>query len=231
MEQSYPAHSRSLGRPQRVGRKTGPKPTFTRADVIFAALDIGIGKFTLSEVAGKIGVATSAVYRLFDSRDDLVRACLEHCAKSVDWDVSPSMKWQAALKQLADRIWNVCEAYPGLDILLFTLPGAYMPVKKFINRFITLLMREGFTKQQALLAFDFISDTVISAHIGITAMNTPDASGVSGLERTNQQLEETDYYRPDETYMSRGFLDEKLDLIIEGLARRLEDTAANTPDD
>ena len=226
MDLSNSAYSRSsrrdIRRPARVGRKTGPKPTFTRADVIHAALEIGIGRFTLAEVAGKIGVATSAVYRLFDSRDDLVQACLEYCAKNMDWDISPSMKWDEALKQLADRVWNVCETYPGLDILLFTLPGAFLPVQKFINRFIEQLMRDGFTKQQALLAFDFIGDTVISTHIGVAAMQTPDAEGVSALERTNQQLADGDFYRPDDTYMSRGFLDQKINLLLEGLARRLE---------
>ena len=55
----------------RLGRKTGPKPKFTSEDAVMAALRLGIDRFTIAGVATQLGVATSAVYRLFDSRDAL----------------------------------------------------------------------------------------------------------------------------------------------------------------
>ena len=58
----------------RLGRKTGPKPKFTSEDAVMAALHLGIDRFTIAGVATQLGVATSAVYRLFDSRDALVHA-------------------------------------------------------------------------------------------------------------------------------------------------------------
>jgi len=62
----------------RLGRKTGPKPKFTSEDAVMAALHLGIDRFPIAGVATQLGVATSAVYRLFDSRDALVLEPGEH---------------------------------------------------------------------------------------------------------------------------------------------------------
>lgn len=214
--------SPALGGPRspRPRKKTGPKPTFTREDVIHAALNLGVAEFTLADVAKQVGVATSAVYRLFDSRDDLVHACMAHCTKTMDWDFPSSTPWDHALRQWAGRIWNVCDEYPGLDVLLFTVPGVFVHVRHSINRLIKLLMKQGFSKDDALLAFDFVGDTVISAHIGVSAITTPDREGITALERTSSMIEESDFYRPEVTYLNKAFLEQKIDLILEGIGRR-----------
>ena len=49
--------------PARLGRPTGPRPGFSRDDVVDAALELGIADFTLTAVAKRMGVAVSGLYR------------------------------------------------------------------------------------------------------------------------------------------------------------------------
>ena len=39
----------------RLGRPTGPKPGFTRAEVVAAALALGVADFTLAGVGARLG--------------------------------------------------------------------------------------------------------------------------------------------------------------------------------
>lgn len=55
-----------------LGRKTGPKPKFSAADVIDAVLEIGLDRFTMAQVAKKVGVGAPSLYRIYESREDLV---------------------------------------------------------------------------------------------------------------------------------------------------------------
>ena len=45
----------------RLGRPTGPKPGFTRAEVVAAALALGVADFTLAGVGARLGVATETI--------------------------------------------------------------------------------------------------------------------------------------------------------------------------
>ena len=74
----------AMTRPARLGRPTGPRPGFSRDDVVDAALEIGIAEFTLTAVAKHLGVAVSGLYRTISSREDLLAACLERIAAEVD---------------------------------------------------------------------------------------------------------------------------------------------------
>lgn len=205
---------------RRIGRKTGPKPSFTVDDVVDAALEIGIARFTLAQVANRIGVSTSAVYRLFDSRDDLVHACLARGAASMEWPNGSPDSWQEVLREWAETSWEACERYPGLDEVLFTFPGAFRHVQGVARSLIKSLCGFGFTEPQALFALDFIGDTVISTHLSISTLRNPGEDGRTGFEQMVALEQEDDVFKPQESWIGRGFLDAKLDFIIAGLEER-----------
>ncbi|MCK7662497.1 TetR/AcrR family transcriptional regulator [Corynebacterium sp. CCM 9185] len=205
---------------RRVGRKTGPKPSFSVEDVVDAALEIGIARFTLAEVAKQIGVSTSAVYRVFDSRDDLVDACLARGAASVEWPDAAAGSWQELLRQWAETTWMVCERYQGLDQVLFTFPGAFRHIQGIARTLVDALHEFGFTESQALFALDFIGDTVISTHISISTMRGTGEDGRTGFEKLVEVAQKDDAFKPQESWIGRGFLDSKLDFIIAGLEGR-----------
>ncbi len=206
---------------QQVGRKTGPKPKFHAADVIAAAIELGIDQFTLSGVATKLGIATSAVYRLFDGRDALVDACLAYAARSMFITDFPVASWQEILRDWGKRTWEVCEQFPGLDITLFKFPAAHTHIDAQIRTMVELLMNQGFSKDQALFAIDFVGDSVVASHIGVTAMRAVDDSGKRGLDKAKDRVGADPTFVPDESWTSNSPAYEKVEFIIRGLEQEL----------
>ena len=106
---------------------------FTRDDVVMAALEIGVDRFTMGKVARLLGVSAVDLGRSVSSRDDLLVACLERV--SADITLPPAgLSWQKYLRQLADSLWDVLDANPGLDHILIDLAWAYVPFMSVAKR-------------------------------------------------------------------------------------------------
>ena len=183
----------------RLGRKTGPKPKFTSEDAVMAALRLGIDRFTIAGVATQLGVATSAVYRLFDNRDALVHACLA-----------------------AEEVWACCEKYPGLDITIFQFPSAFTHIEDYLRNIVGQLVKTGLGQEQAAFAFDFIGDTTIACHIGVAALRQVGDDGRTGIEVVRDRTSDTSIYIPEPGWTDRGTLDRKVEFIIRGMEREVE---------
>lgn len=218
----------SSTRIRRVGRKTGPKPRFTKADVINVAVELGLDQFTLGAVAAKLGIATSAMYRLFDSRDALVDACLEQAAADLGRQLpTGEVPWADLLRAWAETMWDVCEKYPGLSITLFQYPQAFSHIQSYMQSSLEVFISQGFTEAEALFAWDFVGDTVVATHIGITAMHES-REDVSVLEDLIDTLNTGSVFGKQHNCGYRGFLDAKLDFIIEGIKLRFEQRPQKT---
>ncbi|WP_162872720.1 TetR/AcrR family transcriptional regulator [Austwickia chelonae] len=208
---------------RRLGRKTGPKPSFTRDEVVTAALDIGIAEFTLARVAEQVGVGTSALYRLFPSREDLVHACLHRAAHTLSWP-DPNLSWPDQLRSYADGVWRFCEAHPGIALVLLTTPGQHSHIQKNLHTCLRQLEDAGLSRERSEFALDFIGDTVIATHIAVTMMRRCDQEGRTGLDAARARLAEESartglptIIQPDESWASRGDLDRKVEFVIAGL--------------
>ncbi len=199
------------------GRKPGRKPTFSRQDAISAAFSEGIGSFTLAGVAKRLGVAPPAIYRLFPSRDDLVDACLDYAVATIKLP-QKSDPWQKVLRLWADECWRLCETYPGLSHLVFSVPTALVRAESVISEYVNVLMRHGKSPRQGMFAMDFIGDTVFASHLGVQALRDADAQGETGLEAMRRELEESEsHLEPEDSWIGRSMMDAKVRFIIDGL--------------
>ncbi|MGW4633506.1 TetR/AcrR family transcriptional regulator [Nocardia sp. NPDC004415] len=200
-----------------TGKKVGRKPAFTEQDVIRAAMDEGIDKFTLAAVADRIGVVTTAIYRLFGSRDDIVVGCLDAVAATIRRP-EPGADWRATLRLWADECWRVCEENPGLPRVVYSFAPAFTRITHILEAYAANLTAQGVTPAQAMFALDFLGDTVFACHLGVQAMRTVDQSGASGLEQVREALgENTSVLRPEDSWTDRGATDVKVDFIISAL--------------
>ncbi|WP_092533433.1 TetR/AcrR family transcriptional regulator [Actinomyces ruminicola] len=231
-----------MTRTTRQGNPTGPKPGFTRRNVVEAALEIGIDRFTLSDVAQRLGVATSALYRTISSREDLLRACLDRVAADTDFS-DLGGPWRQVARDYAERLWVLLEARPGLAGVLVSTSWAYQFFARPITQARHALTQGGLSPDDAVLALDFIADTVISVHLqtevarapasegpGISAKETgADAQGglssPSGLEAARRRFEADGRatqlpaeLAPSSAWIDRGWLDRKIEVIIRGIA-------------
>lgn len=205
-----------------AGKRTGPKPSFTRDDVVDAAVATGLDTFTLAQVAKRIGVVTSAVYRRFDSRDDLLEACLARAASTMAVPRT-GMTWQQVCRLWADECWRIGEDFPGLVRAVYSYAPAFAHVGSVAAAYARALEGHGYSRGQAEFALDFLGDTVFACRLGVESMRATDTSGLSGLEQARERADagSPDHlFRPDDSWADRGFTDVKVDFIIEGLEHR-----------
>ena len=211
----------------RLGKPTGPRPGFTRDDVVEAALGLGIAEFTLTAVAKRMGVAVSGLYRTISSREDLLAACLERIAAQIEVP-RPGKRWPDTVRAHAEAVWEMLERYPGLAGVIMGVPWAHQVFARPVSQACQALIEGGLEADEAGVVLDFVGDTVISTHAQIEVMRSPVASsgqgGPTGLEETsrfaaaagNPPLPEA--LTPNESWLERGGLDRKIEIIIRGVA-------------
>ena len=232
----------------RLGKRTGPRPGFTRNDVVEAALELGIADFTLTAVAKRLGVAVSGPYRTISSREDLLAACLEQIAAQVDVPRSDA-NWPDAVRAHVESIWGMLEDHPGLAGVIMKVPWAHQLFTAPVAQACQNLVDGGLSPEDAGVVLDFVGDTVISTHAQIEIMRSPvnqtgfpdpvedpaepgpngrgpGPENSTGLEEASraaatrtQRLPAALF--PNESWLDRGGLDRKIEIIIRGVAAGL----------
>lgn len=199
------------------GRRVGRKPAFTAADAVAAAVAEGIDRFTLSAVAERLGVVTTALYRLFPSREELVLACLDAAGESIALP-EPGWPWRRTLRLWADECWRVCEEYPGLSRLVFSFPVAPTRIERVFNAYADNLTGQRLSLRQIMFALDLLGDTVFACHLGVESMRAVDERGRRGLDLVRDAVGGSDsFYQPEESWTGRTVMDTKVEFILTGL--------------
>jgi len=157
----------------RMGNKTGPKPGFTRKQVVDAALELGIADFTLGQVAQRLGVGPSALYRTISSRDDLLQGCLNRISARADFSGLEKGTWQDTVRAYAQKMWEFTDEYPGLARTLMTVPWAHQAFSPHIHTCIQGITDTGLDRPFAVFAVKFVGDTVVSTHMMIETVRQP----------------------------------------------------------
>ncbi|OUZ07632.1 TetR family transcriptional regulator [Aeromicrobium sp. PE09-221] len=199
------------------GRKVGRKPAFTADDVVAAAIAEGVDRFTLAAVADRLGVVTTAIYRLFPSREDLVIACLDAAGATIALP-EPSAPWRDTLRRWADECWRLCEDYPGLSRLVYAYPTAPTRIERVFRAYADSLSDHGKSPRQTMFALDFLGDTVFASHLGVEAMRSVDEKGRTGLQAVRDAIRDPGSpLHPQESWAGRTVLDAKIEFILTGL--------------
>ena len=220
---------------------------FTMDDVVTAALEIGVDRFTMGKVARRLGVSTADLGRTVSSRDDLLVACLERVSADVTLP-SAGLRWPDYLRQLSDSLWDVLDANPGLDHTLIDLAWAYVPFMSVAKRAHQALVSGGLRSEDAYLALNYTLSTVLTSHQQAAAMaetieseHQPgrrergidiatrmwderfgDSGAALGMRRSHQLHGGDDAdrvpFRPKESWLDRGAMAPKLEVIIGGFS-------------
>lgn len=214
----------------RPGKKTGPKPRFTRGDIVDAVLEIGLDTFTLGDVAAKLGVATSALYRHVESRDEIIALTLDRIVRNIRWDMSGET-WQDLLRAQGKQFWDLCEQYPGLSRVLIDFTGSASFAKRVLEELVAELGRRGLRPKPAIFALDFIGDSVLIVHQAVQIMRQVDDEGRTGLEKAIEfygDQPEDAAMRPSPSWLETGSIEAKIELIIRGIETMPEEFFENT---
>lgn len=209
---------RALRRRQR--KRPGRRPTFSREDVIQAAFEEGLLNFTLASVAARLDVAPSALYREFDSREELLVSAVKTLASGAAFSPSePAGSWEDELRSYAGIIWKGCLDYPEFSHLIMLYPELFIHAEAMIDQWARRLVGLGIPggKANALFALDFVGDLIISTAFMMYQLAQKNEAGQQRLEALQEKAREGINLFDPGSWTEQGLFPQKLDFVIQGL--------------
>lgn len=198
-----------------MDRKPGRPRGLTVDVIVQAALDDGISAFSMPSVARRLGVAHSGLYRYVEDREDLLVRALEHVVEDAIWPPA-DLPWKELLHGVGDTIWQMCEAYPGLDRAALSVPRSPRTVEARVETYIESLLGQGFTQEDAAVAVDFVISLALSASAEMRRL-----AGIEAQHAHEPKRPVLKAYDTEEVWRGRGWYDRKFEIIIAGLEQRL----------
>jgi AcrR family transcriptional regulator len=163
--------------PPRVGRP----PRVQAPDIIAAAIEIGLDKVTLKQVADKLGVGIATLYRHVRNRDELVRLAAFRVALTSRLprrDAGPAGHWTAIAIGYAQTLFESFAREPQLVYEL--LRGRLGPDVEidFLEQFLAALEPHGFSPEQGVALHHAVAMLAIGAAVGATSVVAASEAGV-----------------------------------------------------
>ncbi|WP_406057005.1 TetR/AcrR family transcriptional regulator [Streptomyces sp. NBC_01077] len=115
-------------RPERAGR--GPKPAYSRSDIVAAAMRIadadGIDAVSMRRIAAEIGCGTMSLYNYVPRKEDLYELMVDGASSAYELPDTPSGDWRADMVDIARQARTILHRHPWV-IRLMTTGYAYGP--------------------------------------------------------------------------------------------------------
>jgi AcrR family transcriptional regulator len=182
-----------------------------------AALEQGVAQLSMPVVARRLGVGHSTLYRYVHDRDDLLLAAMDLALREFPWPPA-DQGWRELLTSFSDAMWRFLEQYPGMGETSQVLPGLPARALDIVSEYVDRLCAEGLSRRDAVLAVDVTADLTVTAEISVRRMNR-----LFATPRGRRSLRELYGAPPSDGDRAdlRGWLDDKLAIMLDGLASRL----------
>ncbi|QOC92834.1 TetR/AcrR family transcriptional regulator [Micromonospora craniellae] len=154
----------------RTPRRRGRPPSVSRETIARAVIDVGFPNLTFAAVRRRLGVGESTLFRHAPDRDELIRITLDHVIEQTRWP-SLDAPWREVLRAYALTLWHAWAAYPGAATA--AVPGNLpLAAMRLVDDLCAMLMRQGFTAENAVLACDIVFDLVNDNRRGVEHLDT-----------------------------------------------------------
>ncbi len=215
-----PAESEAPAAPApRVGRP----PRVQAQDIITAAIEIGLEKVTLKQVADRLDVGIATLYRHVRNRDELVRLAAFRVAlasRLPKREAAPATHWAAIAIGYAETLFESFSTEPQLVYEL--MKGRLGPDAEidFLEQFLSALEPHGFSAEQGVHLHHAIAMLAIGAAVGANSVAACNSAGVPQDVAMRRALAERD---PGELRRVRSALDVYLNAEPRQWMRSLQD--------
>ena len=197
-----------------------------------AAHELGLEGLTLKAVADHLGVSVAALYHHVSGKEDLMRVAAEHSTRAVPLPVDHGQNWAQWLLDWANYNRAVFTAQPGL--LGQYLEGAVGPdlVVETLDSILAVLVREGFSVQEANTAYELVSACALGMIVGMKWEEAvagkaaqAESSGIAGFafrqaldNAPKRQLTYVRRLMKDLAGGHRPNFDERIETVLHGIA-------------
>src|SRR6201993_4336091 len=157
------------GRPPRVGAEA----------IVKAAIDIGLSRVTLAEVARRLGVTVPALYRHVRNRDEIVKLAAIQLTLRRPQPAGAAGHWADVVRGCAHGMVELFTAEPQLicEVMNGTLgPDGEMD---FVEQFLAALTPHGFAPAEGIRVHHAVAMLAIGAAVSATAMKSGYCGGPS----------------------------------------------------
>lgn len=153
--------------------RVGRPPRVQAPDIIAAAIEIGLDKVTLKQVADRLGVGIATLYRHVRNRDELVRLAAFRVALTSRLprrDAEPAGHWTTVAVGYAETLFESFAREPQLVYEL--MKGRLGPDVEidFLEQFLAALEPHGFTPEQGVQLHHAVAMLAIGAAVGATSV-------------------------------------------------------------
>ena len=165
MTAAVPPPGPDTDEPVGQGRRLGRPPRISREQIADAAIEVGLSDLTLRAVADHLGVTVAALYHHVDGKDDLLRLAADRSAGRLTVPEDHGQHWTVWLLEWAAYNRAAFVADPAL--LDQFIDGAISPavIARNTEAFLSVLVRQGFTPDDAAESFGIISSCAIGLAI------------------------------------------------------------------
>jgi AcrR family transcriptional regulator len=194
----------------------------TREAIARAALELvdrdGVAALSLRNVAGELGVAAMTLYRHVPNREAMVGDVVALLLEEIDLGDKPELGWEEGAKEVGRSLRAMALRHPRAFELVAGAASDRSPLVAFAARLRRFYLAKGVPAD----AFEEVWSILDAFETGFLlletqAFNRPAPQAAEDLGRETEELAA----RMPST-LSAAAYEEGLDIIVSGLARRLE---------
>lgn len=157
----------------------GRPPRVSAEGIVAAAIEIGLSRVTLAEVASRLGVTVPALYRHVRNRDEIVKLAAIQLTVRRPQPAGATTHWSDVVKNCAHGMVELFVAEPQLicEVMNGTLgPDGEMD---FVEQFLAALTPHGFEPAEGIRVHHAVAMLAIGAAVSATAMKSGYSGGAS----------------------------------------------------
>jgi AcrR family transcriptional regulator len=196
-----------------------------------AALDLieehGLDALTMRRLGARLGVEGMALYTYVRSKDELLDLAAERVLEGLTAEFDRSAPWQERVRSASLAWAELQERHPRAFPLVFRGGLRTDAVRSLTEELLDALRSAGFDAQAAALSYQTVITLVDAALLGRSSWTDEQlaAAWLAGAEAAEaERFPRFNEVAPHAARLSwRQILDSGLDLLLNGLERRLPD--------
>jgi AcrR family transcriptional regulator len=160
----------------------GRPPRITTAQIAEAALEIGLERATVRNVAAHLGMSVPGLYHHVRTREELLAIAAAHGLSELPLPEDDGQPWTTWLTEYARFVYDALVTQPEIigQIVAGTIDTIRMA--QHIERYFTVLAKHGFTVEEADAAYLQLTSAIIGAAVSEVGRRAMEAEGHSRLD-------------------------------------------------
>jgi AcrR family transcriptional regulator len=198
------------------------QPILSREIICRAALDLmdRTGRFTLPELAQRLGVSVSSIYHHVQGRDDIVEG-IRGLVMGPSTPIVAGASWAEAVTRWARSYRDAFAAHPAAIPALLRHTVSEPAILAQYDALAAVLEEAGFTPDATVLAITMLDNLCIGAALDLAA-----PSVVWAVDDRSSALGRALSGAPSDRDRQERAFELQLSLVVDGLARQLSAESA-----